>query len=181
MPELYSDKWDAAAGRWRAGDLRAPTAERAYELFNKRIRSITQDKKTGLVTLTVEWTDRAKAAAWANALVQRLDSEMRDRAIAETTANIGYLQHELDNTVQVDTRQAINRLIEAKIQQRMVANVTQEYAFRVVDPAVVADADRPLRPKKLQMTVGGLLAGLFLALALIPILDRWGTRALATK
>jgi uncharacterized protein involved in exopolysaccharide biosynthesis len=181
MPELYPDKWDAATGKWKTGDARVPTAERAYDLFDKRVRSVTKDKKTGLVTLTIEWTDRTQAASWANTLVQRLNGEMRDRAIAEASASIGYLQHELDNTVQVDTRQAINRLIEAKIQQRMVANVTQEYAFRVVDPAVVADADRPLRPKKLQMAVGGLLAGFFLALALIPILDRWGTRAIAVK
>jgi len=173
MPRLFQNKWDAAKGSWKTSLTTPPTAERAFESFNRHVRFVTQDKKTNLVTLTIEWIDREEAADWANSLVQRLNSEMRARAIDEANASVGYLQKELDATAQVDTRAAINRLIEAQVKQRMIANVSMEYSFRVIDPAVVPDSDRPVRPRKAMMLAGGLLFGLLLGLIAVPLLDGW--------
>lgn len=173
---LYSEKFDVSKGTWKVSVRRPPTIGRAYELFDRKVRFVSRDKKTGLVLLVIQWRDRELAASWTNALVDRLNEEMRVRAIADATASISYLQRELDSTVHVDTRQAINRLVEAKIQQRMMASVTKEYAFRVVDPAAVPDADRPLRPRKTLMLIGGFAVGVLLALGVIPIIDNWGLR-----
>jgi len=70
-----------------------------------------------------------------------------------------YLERELTNTSTLGTREAINRLIEAQIKQRMLANVTLEFAFRVVDPATVADADDPVRPQKFLLFLLGPIVG----------------------
>ena len=58
----------------------------------------------------------------------------------------------------------LNRLIEAQIQQRMLANVTHEYALRTVDRAIKPDVYDKVRPKKALMTVvGGFLGAFFMA------------------
>ena len=175
MPELFPKAWDAQAGKWKAG-VRQPTPARAYKYFDENIRSVLEDKKTGLITLTIEWKDREEAAAWDNELVQRLNAEMRNRAIEKANASLGFLRKEIESTSMVETRDAINRLIEAQIKQRMLANVTQEYAFRIVDRALAPDVNDPVRPKKILLLVAGPLIGLVLGAAGVLAVD-WLLRA----
>jgi uncharacterized protein involved in exopolysaccharide biosynthesis len=160
MQRLFADRWDERNQRWTVPEEKQPTLARTYKYFDKKIRVITRDRKTGLVTLNVEWTDRNEAAEWANELIQRLNAEMRARAIAKANASLGFLEQELADTTDLGTRDAINRLIETQIRQRMVANVTPEYAFRIVDRAMPSDANDPIKPNKLLLVAGGLLAGI---------------------
>ena len=163
MPVLFAAKWDDKKQSWLP-DTKPPTPAQAYKYFHQRVRTILQDKKTNLVTLQIDWKDGTMAADWANELVRRLNAEMRGRAIAHADASVGYLEHELESTAVVTTRESINRLIESQIKQRMLANVTQEYSFRVVDKAMAPDADDPVRPNKpLLVIAGGLLGGVLIA------------------
>lgn len=157
-PLLFPRKWDEKNLRWKTGE-RPPTPAEAYKYFGEKVRSITEDKKTSLITLQIDWTDRLQAAAWANELVERLNAEMQMRAIASAEASLGYLEKELQATTTVATREAINRLIEVQIKQRMLANVTREYAFRVVDKAMAPDASDPIRPRKMFALAGGVFGG----------------------
>ncbi|GFE82008.1 LPS biosynthesis protein [Steroidobacter agaridevorans] len=170
MPILFPKLWDKQTGTWRTDIEAPPTPAQAYKYFDKRVRSIFRDKKTNLVTVNVDWRDRELAAQWANELVQRLNAEMRARAIERTNASVGYLETELKTTTTVATRDAINRLIETQIKQRMLANVTPEYAFRVVDKALPPDADDPIKPKKLLLLVAGPVIGLALGVVGVLIL-----------
>jgi LPS O-antigen subunit length determinant protein (WzzB/FepE family) len=100
-----------------------------------------------------------------------LNEEMRQRAIRQSEASIGFLRNELDATNVMEIREAINRLMEGQIRQRMLANVTQEYAFRVVDRALVPDFTDKVRPKKaIMMLVGGML-GAMLGIAIVLLRD----------
>lgn len=162
MPDLFPTRWDAAAGQWKGPKRKWPTLARAYDYFDKHVRTITRDKLTGLITLDVEWRDPAKAAQWANTLVARVNSEMRARAVERATASVGFLEQELAKTSAVETKQAITRLMETQISQRMLADVTHEYAFRVVDTALPPDRDDVVRPKKVLLLVVGLVLGVML-------------------
>jgi uncharacterized protein involved in exopolysaccharide biosynthesis len=167
MPKLFPKKWDARSGNWKVPANRAPTLAKANDLFGKKIRSIIQDKKTGLVTLQIDWTNREEAADWANDLVARLNSEMRARAIAQSEASVGYLEKELEKTSLVEAREAVNRLMESQIKQRMFAEVNQEFAFRMIDRAMAPDPDDIVRPRRVLMAVEGLLLGLALGAILV--------------
>lgn len=158
MPLLFPKRWDSVARRWKGGG-EPPSAADAYKFFEQKVRTISEDKKTGLVSLQIDWVDRNLAAEWANELVQRLNVEMQTRAIASAVASVGYLEKELQATSTVATREAINRLIEAQIKQRMLANVTREYAFRIVDKAMAPDEDDPIRPRKMLALAGGVVGG----------------------
>ena len=148
----------------------------AFKYFDNRIRAVMLDKKTGLVTMKVDWRDPEEAALWANTLVSRVNAEMRDRAIKKSEESLAFLERELEGTTLVETRQAINRLIEAQIKQRMLANVSHEYAFRVLDPAIAPDRDDPTKPKKLLILAAGPVAGLLLAIMTVLTLDWLGVR-----
>ena len=158
MPILFAKSWDSATKSWKPAS-KLPTEGKASKAFRK-LCTVIEDKKSGLVTLQIDWTDRKQAAAWANTLVSRLNAEMRSRAITKSDAMLGYLEKELESTSIVGTRQAINNLVESQIKQRMLANVTQEYSFRVVDTAVAPEVDDPIKPKRRLMAAAGFAIGL---------------------
>lgn len=172
MPKFFPNKWDSKLEQWKNVGERQPTSAEAYKYFDRKIRKVVQDKRTGLVTLHVDWRDRVAAAAWANELVERLNAEMRRRAISQSDASLGFLQKELSSTSVVESRNAISRLMEAQINERMIANVTEEYSFRVVDPAMVPDRKDRIRPRRLLMTLSGLFCGVLLGVVAVTLFRR---------
>ena len=164
MPRLFADRWDAETHRWKVAVDKQPTLAQAYRHFSHDICLITQDKKTGLVTLQIDWTNPEEAAAWANKLIARLNLEMRDRAIQKADASVGYLDKEMASTSAVEIHLAVSHLIENEVKQRMLANVTPEYAFRIVDKAALPDRSDVVKPKKLLLLLAGPFVGLFLGI-----------------
>ncbi len=160
LPRLFYKRWDAAAGRWQGPQEKWPTLAQGYRFFDQRVRQVSRDKVTGLITLDIEWRDPQLAAQWANDLVARLNAEMRERAIKSSDASVGFLQDELTRTNVVDTRLSINRLLESQINRRMLANVTQDYALRVVGRALPPERDEKVSPKRGVMLVLGAALGL---------------------
>lgn len=157
MPLLFPEKWDARAKAWKGDE--EPTSASAYKVFVKEVLSIVQDNRSSLVTIQVDWRERQPAADWANELVQRLNAEMRTRALRKSEASLGFLEKELTRTSMLGTQDAIGRLMEAQINQRMLANVTEEYAFRVVDRATASDERDRLRPNRPVIVAIGVIAG----------------------
>jgi uncharacterized protein involved in exopolysaccharide biosynthesis len=161
MPVLFEDQWDAQAKRWQAGE-KEPTLEAGVKKLTEDVRTITEDRQSGLVTMTVEWRDAGLAAQWANRMVEMLNERLRTRAIDEAERNIEYLNKELAKTNVVELQQAIYRLIQEQVNNAMLANVQREFAFRVIDPAV--EPDMRARPKRTAMTLVGAVLGLLVGL-----------------
>lgn len=119
----------------------------AVDYFQENILTVNENRQTGLVTIAIQWTDPVLAAEWANALASLLNERLRGRALRDAEANIGYLEEQLAKTSVVTLQQAIGRLLEAELQKFMLASGNDEFAFRVVDPAVVPN--KIYRPKKI--------------------------------
>jgi uncharacterized protein involved in exopolysaccharide biosynthesis len=176
MPKLFPKQWDAAAGKWKTEGNAQPTLARAYKRFDASIRQTARDKKTGLVTMRIDWTDPDEAASWANELIRRLNAEMRKRAIERSDASIAFLEKELASTTLVGMREAIPRLMEAQIKQRMLANVLQEYAFRVVDSAMAPDRTDRVWPNKPVLVAAGLIGGFAIGAVFVLVLASFRRR-----
>jgi uncharacterized protein involved in exopolysaccharide biosynthesis len=164
---LFASRWDAAQEAWKPSSWRdAPRPSDAFEKFDRKIRSVSQDRRSGLVTLGVRWTDPALAAEWANDLVARVNDELRTKAIAESQRNIEYLQVQLNQAEVAAVRESISRVIENEVRRSMLANVRRDYAFRVIDPAVTLDEDEFVAPNRPLLLGGSFAAGLLLGLVL---------------
>ncbi len=174
LPVLFADKWDAANGRWRVdGPDGVPTLGDAWRFFDEKVRTIKEDRKTGLVTLAIEWTDPKVAAEWANELVRRANDTIRARDIEEAERSIRYLDEQLERTNVIELQQALYRLKEAQIKKIMLAKTRDEYAFRVLDPAV--PPMRYSKPNRPLIVATALFIGLVLGVA-IALAQRDGTR-----
>jgi uncharacterized protein involved in exopolysaccharide biosynthesis len=140
----------------------APDIRDAVKTFNTNIRSVTEDKKTGLVTLSIRWKDPETAANWANLLVERLNDRLRNQALAESERNVAYLQREIAASSVVSLQQSMGRVLEGEMQKLMLARGNEEFAFKVIDRAV--PPKQRDAPKRALIAIVSLLAGGFLGI-----------------
>lgn len=155
-------------GGWRGGEA-APSADPqvAVALLRDRLLRVQDDGATGLVTVSLEWTDPGLAASWVNQLVDALNETMRERTLREAAANVEFLRAELAATQVVTLQQAVGRLLESELQKLMVARGSEEAAFRVLDRA---DPPRlPVRPNRPVIVILGASLGLILAVLWVSV------------
>lgn len=137
LPVLFSNKWDATTQKWKDDDVdNVPTLWSGNRYFARKVRDVSQDAKTGLVTLTIRWKDPKLAALWANELVAQTNEYLRAKALAESERSVEYLTSQAEQARVVEARRAMNALLEQEINKAMIAQGREEYALRVVDPAV---------------------------------------------
>ncbi|HEX5460811.1 MAG TPA: hypothetical protein VFX20_12660 [Steroidobacteraceae bacterium] len=148
-----------------------PTMGNAVRYFDRKMRTINKDRSSGLIMLSVNWRDRFEAAQWANEMVAEINEEARNRAISEAQRSLKYLNGELQRTTVVELRDAIYQLVEQNIKSIMLANARRDFAFEVIDPATVPDANRYIRPNWVFNIISGLMIGMTLA-ALAALLMR---------
>lgn len=138
----------------------------AYERFDELRNVVSEDGGT-LVRVMVDWRDPEIAARWANQLVADLNAEIREGVTEESRKKLKYLERESAKTSNANLRTAIFGLMEAEIQEIMLASVVEEYAFKIVDPAEPPDVEDFVFPRReltiLAGIIFGLLAGMIVA------------------
>lgn len=175
MPLLFADAWNENTGSWDAGSPEdQPGMWEAWQRFDS-IRSVSEDLRTGLVTLAVDWADPELAADWANGLAGGVNKRLRGRAFDEAQSNLEFLRGQLEKTSTVEVREAVFGLIEAEMKNAMLANVRDEYAFRVIDPAVVPE--ERFKPKRRLLILAGLALGFLLGIISAVAAHSLGSRA----
>ncbi|ROQ22542.1 Wzz/FepE/Etk N-terminal domain-containing protein [Gallaecimonas pentaromativorans] len=136
-----------------------PSAQEAYKEFTKNILSSSQDKETGMVTVSVSFYSPEMSQQWATWLVKDLNDVMRQRDMAEAKKSIQYLDEQINKTNLTDLRTMLYQLVEQQTKTLMFAEVRDEYVFKTVDPAIVPEEkDKPKRA--LICVLGTLLGGM---------------------
>jgi LPS O-antigen subunit length determinant protein (WzzB/FepE family) len=134
--------------------------------FKKSVLRIDDDKVKGTTTVSMNWTDPVIAARWANAFVALANELVRTKARDESSRNIDYLNKQVAQTNVVELQRVMYNLIESETKTLMLANARAEYAYKVVDPAVVPEMR--ISPKRTLIVLSGLVIGL-----IVGVLAAW--------
>src|SRR5450759_1190163 len=171
MPILFESEWDEQQKKWKETDpKKQPGQMDVYRLLNESgVLKVEVDKKTDLVTVTVEWEDAALAADWANALVEKLNQYLAQRTIARSESNLKYLNEELMRAQIEEMRKTRVDMIANEQKQAMLANTQKEFAFKVLDPAV--DPDKKIKPKRSLIVIFTAFVAGFLAIVYAFIME----------
>ena len=188
-PVLFPDSWDKLNQQWLKPEIGirdrilnfvfsgakdpktnyTPSDLQAYSKLNSLL-SVNKDKVTNLVTIKVQSEDPNMAADLANKLVVRLNEYLRNEAITQSKNSIRYLEQEIAETPLVEFRTALYTLIEAEARTIMLANVNQEYAFKVIDPALIPE--QAIKPKRVLIVALAMILG-FMFACLTVVLRYW--------
>ncbi|MDZ5650109.1 hypothetical protein [Nitrospirillum sp. BR 11828] len=176
LPVLFASKWDAEAKRWTVPADEVPTLRRGFKLFNRSIRDIALDRRSGIVTLAITWKDRELAVRWARDLVALTNAQLRDRALADANRNLAYLRGAMANAQKEGNSNALNAALasayERTLQNYMYATGQTDFAFRIIDPPTVPDARERVWPNRPLFLALGVILGALLAAAVVHLRGR---------
>jgi uncharacterized protein involved in exopolysaccharide biosynthesis len=142
--ELRYDKelFDPATSKW-IRDVSYPkliipsnleSAEAFSELF-----IVSEDKTNGMVKLSIQHYSPDLAKDWLEKIVYKINENMRLLDAQESETAITFLNNELEKSNNTEIRSMLFSLIEEQTKTLMLTKVKTDYAFSVVDPAIVPE------------------------------------------
>lgn len=135
------------------------------EVYNKFLTDnlrVNQDKESGLVTVTVSHFSPTLAKKIVDRLVLEINSISKRDEIYEARRSIKYLRGEVEKTNVAELKKVFYQLIEQQTQRVLLANVRDDFAFKVIDHAIVPE-DKYKPKRAIIVAVFGLL-GCFIAI-----------------
>ena len=157
--ELYFDpnKYDAKTKKWTS----KPSYLAAHKKYLDKLLSISQSKKTGLVSITIEHISPIFAKEFLALIIREANTLKREKDIATSTEALNYLKGELSQTSMLDMKLSINQLIKVQLETRMMAKINEEYSIVMIEPPFVPELkSKPHRALICLLTtfIGGLLS-----------------------
>jgi uncharacterized protein involved in exopolysaccharide biosynthesis len=137
------------------------TAHRKFLEKHLRIKNL----KTGFVEIAIEHSSPIVAKRWVDIVLREINEELRAQEIQLSEDQIRFLISENEKTNVVNLKDVFARLIEEQIKAKALANVDEDFAFVVVDPAYVPH--ERLKPNRTLICIVGLIVGLLTFLCIV--------------
>ncbi len=200
LPKLFPEEWNKEAKTWK---VNAGFTLNPFTLSKKLIRfikpagnknpvhdegipsiwdglrklddtvAIMSNVKEKTIQISAESDDPVLSAQIVGYYLSALNDHMSGEAKRVATINRSYLEEQLSQTMDPFIKQKIYNMIAQQLETSMMAEVKENFAFKIIDPPRVPD--RKVKPKRLQMVMIGLLSSLFIGLLIVFIrenLDR---------
>ncbi|WP_457755611.1 Wzz/FepE/Etk N-terminal domain-containing protein, partial [Thermodesulfatator indicus] len=119
--------------------------EKEFPDINDGIRAfddmlnISDDKKTGTITVSVTHPEPEKAKFLVECLLKTLKEHMTREAINLSEKNIQVIKKELKRTSDPTIQQKLYSLMAKQIETITTAKVSENFAFKIIDPPRVPD------------------------------------------
>ena len=134
-----------------------PSAQEAHEEFLEDFLSVSEDKQSGFVTVSVTHYSPSVARDWVNLLVNGINEAVRDRDVREAESSIEFLNEQSMKTNLVSLTEVFAELIEEQTKTVMLANASDEYVYQVIEPPVAPELKS--EPQRALICVLGVLLG----------------------
>ena len=170
--KIDDDVYDVEKNEWLiedddTGELRPPSSWKLFKKFSEQL-AVSEDKKSGLVSVSIEYYSPQIAKQWLDMYVSAVNAHMQKRKVAEVTNNINYLQAQIEKTSIAEMREVFYTIIEEQTKNKMVAEASPEYAFVAVSPSMVPEEKS--QPKRALICILGTLLGGMLSVLLVLIM-----------
>ena len=157
---LDAEVYDPSAGGWvrevEPPRTAAPSPEEVHALWNETV-SVSEEKDSGFVTLSLKHRSPVYAKEWLDLLVVDINEALRAQDLAESERAVAYLEGQLKQTNVAEIRELLAGLLRSHMESRMMATVEPNYAFSVIDPPTIPELKS--EPKRALICVLGTLLG----------------------
>ncbi len=189
MPALFYKQWDAKRQIWKKSeetdnwlnpryyvslldkafapippegaqkkDPDIPDTWDALRLLNEIVR-INQDIKQNTITISADFHDPDMAAKIIEYYLATLTNYMSSEAKRVAATNRKYLEEQLGSTTDPFIKQKTYNMIAQQIETGMMAEVKENFAFKVIDPPMAPD--KKIKPNRTQMVMLSLIVAIF--------------------
>ena len=137
-----------------------PSSQKAYKQY-QAIMSVSEDKKTSFVTLSVEHKSPVIAQQWVEIMMDQIDQVMRDQDRQTALQSIAYLNSLAPTVNYEEISKALASLQQEQMKRLMMVEANENYIFKVLDSPIVPEMK--LKPKRSLIVILGTMLGMMLS------------------
>ena len=167
LPILYQETWDQKEKAWKSNPH--PTIQD----ITKAIRDLLTIKKekSGILRLQVDSKDPSFAKKMVEFYIIELSESLREETLKDAEENQRFLREQLDQTSDVLLEEKIYAMLAREIEKTTFASAQKYYSFLVVDPPIVPDLNKRVKPKRSQICILSVIVAFFVAVFLAFFLE----------
>ena len=159
--QINDDLYDTESKTWlvvnnNTGAVGPPSSWKLFKKFSEKV-AISEDKKSGLVSVSIEHYSPQVASRWLHLYVDAVNRYMQNRQMVKVTTNIEYLEEQIRKTSIAEMREVFYTIVEEQTKNKMLAEASPEYAFVPVSPSMVPEIKS--QPKRASICILGTLLG----------------------
>jgi len=161
MPVFFPDDWDPDKKAWNTDE--PPTEQDAFALILEDLLSVFEDIKRGTLNVAFDHPDPEFAKTMVDRYLTELSEAMRAASIHDAREKTAFVREELNRTADALLREKLYTLLASEIAKETFARAQKYFGFRVIDPPIVPDPDKKLKPKRTLICVLSVIVAFFLS------------------
>ena len=170
--KIDNDVYEVETKSWLVEDAHTgkegpPTSWQLFKAFSDKL-SVSEDKKSGLVSVSIEYYSPQIAKQWLDLYISAINKHMQERQVKKVSNNISYLEAQIGKTSIAEMREVFYTIIEEQTKNKMVAEASPDYAFVAVSPSMVPEEKS--QPKRALICILGTLLGGMLSVLLVLVM-----------
>ena len=136
-----------------------PSAQESFEVFVTKHLSLSEDKKSGFITLSIKHQSPFIAKQWAELVINEVNAFYRQKDKSKSEKAVSYLNKQILVTGLSEVKQALAQLLQEETKKLTLIEANQYYVFDYIDPpAVMEEKSDPKRA--LICVISALLDGM---------------------
>lgn len=164
IPLVFFRDWDSENNRWRWG-RRVPTKQMIVRQLGW-FALIMKDKRSEFIHVHSVHPEPETAKYLVDLYLKALSEFLRNETITEARNLQHFLAETAHNTSDVLLREKLYEMLEQAQSKELFAYAHTPYGFKIIDPAVVPDKDKYIRPKYFRRCATNIVSMLLLAAGL---------------
>ena len=143
-----------------------PSSQESYEVFKQHL-SLSDDKKSGFITLSIKHQSPFVAKQWAELVVNEINTFYRQKDKLESEKAVSYLNQQISMTGLSEIKQVLAQLLQEETKKLTLIEANQYYVFDYIDPPAVMEEKS--EPKRALIVILSALLGGMLSILLVLI------------
>ncbi len=142
-----------------------PSAQESFAVFEGGHLSISKNKRTGYVALSIKHQSPLIAKQWVQIIFEEVNSFYRQKDKESSEKAVIYLNKQISNTSLSEIRQVTASLLEKEIQKLTLIEANNDFVFEYVYPPSVME--KKSEPRRSLIVIIFLILGTFLGIIFV--------------
>jgi len=133
----------------------------------KKIVSLSSDKKSGAITMSVELPDRFLAKELLEIYLKESTTYLQTLDMKDINKKLQYYKKELSNINNIELKLQISQLISSLIQKKVLSSASEYYNIKVMTKPEVAYIKDKSKPKRALIVIVSFMTSIILSIFLV--------------
>jgi hypothetical protein len=142
-----------------------PSAQESFEVFKTKHLSLSEDKISGFITLSIKHQSPFVAKQWVELVVNEVNAFYRQKDKLESEKAVSYLNQQISMTGLSEIKQVLAQLLQEETKKLTLIEANQYYVFDYIDPPAVME--KKSQPRRALICILSTLLGGMLSIVLV--------------